>query len=173
MLCKGTCGTPRALGTGTSQCHLLRPCPQPGRQDMTPGTAGQCQHPLSEAKHEGLPTPQSPEAWGSFTMIPKASCIPIAQGQESNPIPAPQRRSCPRDAGFFSVPLPTASPETPKGRSLQQDRPRAPRTGSGVIQDRFPAAARGSGPAPTSLAPLGHSSSRSPRRRLPPPQPRT
>lgn len=86
---------------------------------MTPGTARQCQHPLSEAKHEGLPTPQSPEAWGSFTMIPKASCIPIAQGQEYNPILGSPAQICPRDAGFFSVPLPTASPETPKPSSLQ------------------------------------------------------
>lgn len=36
ILCKGTCGTRRALGAGTSPCHLLTPCLQPGRQDMTP-----------------------------------------------------------------------------------------------------------------------------------------
>lgn len=42
-----------------------------------------------------LPTPQSPAAWDSFTMIPGASCIPPAQGQQCNPIPGDTRDRLP------------------------------------------------------------------------------
>lgn len=176
MLCKATRGTWRVLGEGTRHCQLPGLCPWPGRQDVTPGTARQCQHPLCEAKPKspGAATLPSQAAPPGYPEHP-ASCQPwLASGTgpggrdgpltvqpdpRRHPGPAPHSRTGPEGAG----PAPAHSGPAPRSRTD----PRGSRTGPDVPRTGSPQHARG----PSLPAPLGLSSSPLPR--LPPPQLRT
>lgn len=77
----------------------------------------------------GLPTPQSPAAWGSSTTIPRASCIPPARAQQCDRPPGGCR------TGPHSA---TRSLETPRTGSPAQILPQGCRIALRPSHDSIP-----------------------------------